>query len=826
MSSSARAIRLFERVREDITYALRVLGRSPGIAAAIVLILGLGVGANAAVFSVLDPVFFQAPSGVVDPGAIRRLYADNISPRIPGGRQVTSFLGMRDLRDLETATRGIARIEGDYLDRMEKLEPSKQPVLVTFVSSGYFDFLGVRPALGRFFTPEEGRIGSPVPVAVISDAFWRTHFAADPNVLGTTVRADAITYTIVGIAPPTFTGLELEAVDLWVPLPNLGGWDTPPLLHLLARLDPSATEGALDQVLTAQYRETHLGDPRVGDSSRIITASILVARGPTPVGPGPQLIPRLPHRSLALLTRLAGVGLIVLIIATANVASVLLMRALRRRREIAIRVALGASRRRLVSQLVTESTILAIVAGAGALLVAQWTGSILRAQLSFGLQWTPTVVGHRVVVFAGLVAIASGAAAGLAPALFALRTDINSSLKSSSAGTTAAGSKMRTGLLVTQAALCTALLACGGAFLQSLRRAGDFDRGFDVERSIEIAVPAYYPNSEEVIGEIASKLRRLPEIEAVGRSYTALGGLGILTKVGPTYRDSVGVGPRGPSLEFIEPDYMRAAGFEVVAGRPLTAADNHTPVAVLTQSLADALFPDGNAVESCVHVREPASPCREVVGVVHDVWRDVTKPPEYRVYVPLAQAWTAPNHYLIPNYLVVRTRDAATPADVARLRNAIAPMLDRFAELRIERVADLLAPQLRPWKIAAALFLVLGVLGLVAAAAGIYGLVAYDVTQRSRELGVRIALGATATNIVRLVVGSGLRVVLIGTAAGTVVALIAGRVVASLLFATSPYDPVVLLGTALTLILAAILASLVPAWRATRVDPVIALSSE
>lgn len=825
------ATRSLDAWRRDLANALRGLSRSAGLVATVTLTLGLGVGANAAVFTVLDPVLFQAPRGVVDPGGIRRLYAIRISARIPGRSEVMPFLDNRDLRDLTNATRGIARIAADYLDLGERLHPSQQHVNLTFVSSGYFSFLGIHPGRGRFFTPDENRIGSPTPVAVLGDAFWRTHFAADPTILGKTVRVDEITYTIVGIAPPSFEGLDLEVADLWVPVSNLGGWDTPPLLHLLYRLEPGATERALDRVLNAQYRATHRGDPFIGDSSRVITAPLLVARGPKLTSMGSDgtyqdLIPRLTDRNVTLLTRLAGVGLIVLVIASANVASLLLMRALRRRREIAIRVALGASRWRLVSQLMTESTILAVAAGAGALLVAWWAGGLLRAELSPGLQWTQTVVDDRVVAFAGLVAVGSGVAAGLAPAWFAFQTDVNSSLKSSSSGTTAGSSRMRVGLLVTQAALCMVLLACGGAFLESVRRAAGVDRGFDPERSIQIAVPAYYSNSEEVIGEIATKLRSQPGIEAVGRAYSALGEFGMMSKVGPSYQDTIGVGPLGPSLEFVEPEYMRAAGFHVVAGRLFTVDDSHTPVAVLNEALVKALFPDGKALGRCVHVREPRSPCREVVGVVRDVLWNVAAPPMYRVYAPLAQAWTHPPPALIPNYLVVRTPAVASRADVARLRNTIRPMLPPESDLEVNRTSDLLEPQLHPWQVAATLFFVLGVLGLGAAATGIYGLVAYNVTQRSRELGVRTALGATSMNIIRLVVGNGLRVVLIGAAAGTVAAVIAGRVLASLLFGTSPYDPVVLLGTALTLAVAAILACLVPAWRAIRADPVVALSSE
>ena len=313
---------------------------------------------------------------------------------------------------------------------------------------------------------------------------------------------------------------------------------------------------------------------------------------------------------------------------------------------------------------------------------------------------------------------------------------------------------------------------------------------------------------------------------AVGRSLGPFAQLGLPSKVGPNASDTIGVGLRGPSLDFVDADFMRAAGFRPVAGRLLTPADNFATVTILTESLARALFPAGDVLGRCVHVREPSSPCREIVGVVRDLKWDVAAPSIYRAFVPLPQAWTTPPRALIPNFLFVRMAATAQPSDVQRLRSTLTTVLSHPDEMSVLRMSVLLAPQLRPWRVAATLFLVLGSLGLVAAAAGIYGLVAYDVTQRTREIGVRVALGASSSRIASFVMNAALRVVIMGIGTGLLIAFGVGRVMMAVLFGTSPFDPVVLGGTVLVLIVAAALASLVPLWRALRVNPAVALASE
>jgi predicted permease len=491
---------------------------------------------------------------------------------------------------------------------------------------------------------------------------------------------------------------------------------------------------------------------------------------------------------------------------------------------MAVRLALGVSRARLMGQLLIESMVLAIASSAVAVVLAQLTGGALRVQLS-SFRWTATVVDSRVMTLSLAIGMVGGIVAGTLPGLFLLRTDISRALRAGGAGATRTKSKLPTVLLAIQVASCTALLACGGAFLESFRHAGTYDRGFESHRLLQVSVPAYGSTGESEAEDIERRLRSMPDVESVGRSVSPLNATTYATKVGPTYRDTLGVGPRGPSAEFVERDFMSAVGLRIVAGRVFTADDELQPTTVLTESLAAALFPDGRAIGACVHIREPGSPCRTVVGIVRDVRWDVSEPPIYRIYIPLTQAFQKTNSALVPITLYVRIAKLTSTDDIRRIHGGI----DRLApgrQLTVQRVDSLLEPLARPWRLAATLALILGLLGLTAATTGIYGLVALDVAERSREFGIRLALGATSGSILRLVLSSGLRVAAIGGGVGAVAAALMGFVIASLLFDSAPWDPVVLLITATVLTAAALAASAIPAWRAVHGDPVRALASE
>ncbi len=647
-------------LRQDVPYAVRSLARSPGLTFTIVLTLAVGVGANAAVFTVLDRVFFQPPPGVRSPSSLRRLYAHQVSQHAtelgPAGK-VTPFLTTRDMLDLGKAAQGVARIEGDYLYRRGRAAPDSQRVLVTFVSPGYLDLLGVRIQRGRAFAPGEARLPGPAaPVAVISDRFWRRRFAADPATLGKTLQIDDTKYTIIGVAAPEFEGIELESIDLWAPLANVENGDITSL-RVIARLEPGANASVLDQRLSAQYRATHLGDVRVEEGSGILTAPILAARGPTLSAVTVLRIPGMTERSIALLARLGIVGLLVLVIAIANVASLLLMRAVRRRYEIAVRLALGASARRLIAQVVTESVLLSTIAGAAALAASAFAGKLLRTQVAAGIRWTDAVVDQRVIVLAMTIAVAGGCLAGLAPAAFALRADVATWLKGNAV--VKIGSRIRSTLLVVQAALCMALLASAGVLLQSLRRAGDADRGFDADRTILVGLPANRATAEADLSRARDAIRALPAVEAVGRSFTGITSPGFRSKVGLSGRDTVGLNPDGPWVDFVDADWGRAVGVRLIGGRWFDSTSALQPVAVINEALAKALYRGRNIAGTCIRVREPEGSCRDVIGVVRDLTWNLDEASQQRVYIPLVQAWTRPSPTLIPNYVVVRTRTGA-----------------------------------------------------------------------------------------------------------------------------------------------------------------------
>jgi predicted permease len=507
-------------IRQDASYAWRGLRRSPGFTITVAATLGLGLGVNGAMFSFLDQLFLRPPTGVVAPGEVRRLYQDNARDDDPSGRMAFSDFTYPHVRGIRRATASVAD-----LGIFTSTDPVKitrdsaiVPARMALASASYFSILGVRPAAGRFFAPDEDRVETPAPVAIISAALWRRGFAADSGVIGARVLIDKDPFTIIGIAPEGFTGIDLDATDVWVPINHdvWGSDDREPWyetfnsnFELIARLRSPAAERRLTDLATEAFRPVRIRGFSFDTLGFIRTGPILAAMGPGRL-----------DKSLSISLRLAGVALIVLAIACANVSNLLLVRSTRRRRELAVRRALGVSGARLFGQLLTESTLLAAIGGIVAAAMALWAAGALRSLLLPDIHWAEGSLDVRTIVFVGATAVAAGLVAGLAPALQANRPDVINSLKAGSREGAYRRSRLRGALLLTQAALSVVLLVGAGLFVRSLANVKGIDLGYDVDRLLFIraSFPVESDRSVDVstaVPQAAERLSTAPGVEGV-----------------------------------------------------------------------------------------------------------------------------------------------------------------------------------------------------------------------------------------------------------------------------------------------------------------------
>jgi predicted permease len=488
---------------------------------------------------------------------------------------------------------------------------------------------------------------------------------------------------------------------------------------------------------------------------------------------------------------------------------------------LAVRLALGISRARLVRQCAIESLLMALTGGAAAILAAWWTGGAIRRTLIPDIKWTSTVLDARVVTLALLLAVLGGVIAGVLPAIIGLRGDLMQALKSGGRESGRAPAPLRGTLLVLQTSLCMLLLTAAGVFIQSLRNAATFDLGVDANRLIMF----YYRSSDQsLLTSLSQQLRALPGVEAVSRSESGINGGGSYPVFFPS-GDSI-TSMNGPIVSDVDSAFARTVGLRLQRGRFFTSADlaGTEPVIVISAATAKAYWPQRDPVGECVYLgSRTTSPCRRVIGVVADTRRTILGDPVSVIYRPIPQS---PFKCCFA-YYIVRTQGAASATVLSEVRQVLRPLpVDpRFAFDPI-RFSDRLQKQLRPWRIAAFMFVVFGALALVTAIAGVYGLITYDVAERMHELGVRLTLGASSTSIVTLVIESALRIVGIGIALGTVAMILGGRVLSAMLFQTSPWNPGVLASAAVCVLSTVLASSLVPALRATRLDPAVVLRAE
>lgn len=524
---------------------------------------------------------------------------------------------------------------------------------------------------------------------------------------------------------------------------------------------------------------------------------------------------------------LVGVSAIVLLIACANVGNLLLARAFGRRREIAVRLALGVSRVRLIRQLMTESLLLALLGALTGLALAQWGGSALRAILLENVDWQSTFGDPRVLLITLSTAIVAGLLTGLAPALHAGRTDIAGMLKAGAREGTYHRSRTRVVLLVMQGALSVVLLVGAGLFVRSLRNVRSLDLGYDGARILYVephmrGVQLDSMQSGDFRRRLLAAATALPAVEAGSRTVTVpfwssitqdlhVAGIDSVDRLGDFYYHAV------------SPDYFRTMGTRIRRGRGFTAADTRTAplVMVVSESMAKKLWRGQDALGKCVRIGADSEPCTEVVGVAQDIKRgSLSDDDGLQYYVAIEQSQGATG-----GGLFLRAR-GSTKAQSESIRKELQKLMPGASYVTVTPLDNIIGGQTRSWTLGATMFTVFGVLALLVAAVGLYSVIAYNVVQRTHELGVRVALGARSPDVVRLVVGEGVRVSLAGIVIGSVAAAGAARYVGPLLFGVSPRDPLVFSGVALALVFVALLASLLPAWRASRVDPSVALRGD
>lgn len=818
---------------QDIGYALRGFRRQPGFALAIVLTLGLGIGANAVMFGLVDRLLLRPPAHVRDPGTISRFELTESDGAL-GRSWVNESVAWRtylDQKDHATYYSEIAAYftQSDMpLGRGEAATKAR----VVLATPSYFGLLGVRPAVGRLYTDQEDRTGAAEALAVVSWRYATRTYGAAAEALGKQLYLGSQTYTVIGITPEGFNGVDLNAVDAWIPFhagaPDVVGrsgewretygWQW---LKILVRPKPGVSRAMASDEATRIQRGAVEKIPNVDHTSRSVLVSL--------AGFDRESVS---HARERVALWLAGVSLVVLLIVCANVANLLLARAASRRREIAVRLALGVGRFRLMRQFLVESLLLALGGGVVALLAARWGGDLLRATLLPTVSWVDSPIDWRVVAVTGLPTLFTGLLTGAAPAIQASRPAITSALKSGVSESASPRSRLRTGLLAAQACLSLMLLVGAGLFVRSLFRVVNTDIGYDASNllvaDVDLTLAGIPREAHQGFYDRAlERMRVLPGVAggslAINSPFWTMNS----TRIRLTDRDSTPRVPTGgPYYNGVTADYFTTMGMRLVKGRGLSGSDRSGSalVMVINERMAEFFWPGGEPLGKCVRIGADSLPCVEIVGVVANARVNAIQEEQVAMYyVPLEQSL----HLGMSRdrLLFLKTRGNAASL-VPLVRRAFNEMAANLPLANIRTFQSQIDPEIQPWRLGAVMFGVFGGLALLVAAIGLYSVMSYAVVQRTREFGIRSALGASARQIVRSVLRDGLTVVVLGMTVGALIALVAGKLLAPLLYQTSPRDPLVFVVVIGTLLIASVAAVLIPARRAMRVDPVVALRSD
>ncbi|HEX2167834.1 MAG TPA: ADOP family duplicated permease [Longimicrobiales bacterium] len=830
---AVRGVARLEALLQDVRYGWRGVKSRPGFAAAVVLTLGLGIGANTAMFGVLDRLLLRPPAFLSEPDDVHRVYWSYMWDG--GVRMERNFAYTRYL-DIERSVSSFDETAAFAYPRLAVGRgANSREMTVAAVSASFFDLFPAPAALGRFFTPEEDALPAGRNVAVLAHGFWQSAYGGRTSVLGEELYAGDVVYTIIGVAPKGFVGMpSSESPVVFVPITTYGHARRPEFaqnynwswLEILVRrradVPVEAATADLGVAFAASWEAERQDYTSMSDAA---TARLSATLSPVHFARGPDAGP---EGRIALWVM--GVACIVLLIAAANVINLLLARALGRRREIALRLALGVSRPRLVQQLMIETLLLALLGGAAGLVIATWSGGVLRGFFLRAEDIGAVATDGRTLLFAGLLTLAVALLTGLAPALQALRADVAGTLKGARDGGYRAA-RIRAGLLLLQAALSVVLLVGAGLFVRSLLNVRSHDLGYDVAPVVLVnATVRGVPLSDDQRSTLADRMLEaagtVPGVSSVSLRasvpFYSEEGRGAPVVAG---RDSLNLLGRY-TLQAGSPSYFETIGTDILRGRSFTRADGAAsmPVMVISEGMAHAIWPGQNAIGRQLRLGNDST-AWTVIGIAENIdARDIGGDPEFWYYMPIEQHKAAFGGDVRPALLV---RVAGEGRDyVAALRDRLQREMPGEAYVTVTPFAEIIQRQQRSWRVGATMFVSFAVLALVLAAIGLYSVIAYAVAQRTREIGVRIALGARTGRVMLMIAAQGLAFALSGIIVGGAAALFAGRWIEPLLFSASAVDPLVYASVAFLLLLISLAATLRPALRATRVSPTIALRSD
>jgi predicted permease len=812
-----------ETLFADLRYTIRRLMQRPGFTLVAVLTMALGIGANSAIFSIVNAILLR-PLPVESPGELVEIYSQE-GDEEPVPNAYPDYLDIRGRDDLFVGVTGYTMdlLSMDVGDRSEV-------VMGEAVSGNYFELLGVPAARGRTFIPGEDDAPGAAPVVVISDGLWRRRFAADPNIVGRTLRLKGRPFEVIGVASPKFKGLYVGfASQMWIPVTtraHFGGDDLEDRgsrwLMVKGRLRQGVTPEQAQAGMNVLGRQLATTYPESNDNRRFT----IIPTNDVRLHP---VVDRALMPVAALL--MAVVGLLLLIVCT-NLANLLLARALARRKEVAIRLAIGAGRGRLIRQLLTESLVLAILGGVFGLLIAIWTANLLvsfQPPIMFQLTLDLGIDG-RVLAFTFLVSVLAGVFFGLAPALQATKPELIPALKDEldNVGGRRRRFGLRDSLVVAQVAISLVLLIGAGLFVRSLISAQDIDPGFERERVAIImlspSIAAYEDSrARDLLSSVVERARTLPGVE--GAALASRMPLGVSVNTNELFVEGVAT-PEGeaPSIDAVtvSSGYFDVMGIPLLQGRDFQEQDDESAprVAIVSDAAARRFWPGENPIGKRLRLGSPEGELREIVGVARDTKvRTLGEKPRPYLYLPHLQRHRG--------FMALVTRTSGDPKPMlSTLRREILLVDEGMPIMESKTMTEHLGIMLFAPRIGGILLGVFGGLGVLLATIGLYGVVSYAAAQRTREVGIRVALGARPGDVMQLVVGRGMMLVGVGVVIGLVLAFAAALPLGSLLYGVSVSDPVTFVGITLLLAGVAFVATMVPALRAARLDPMVALRRE